>query len=259
MEYSELFEELRSEMVQCGVVRVGKQRVEILSGTTKVGALFEQIKDSGLAELQRLSLPSGTFSPEWSLICNTAYNVSLKAFGGKTQTKPANKLCCRAVGEADANVLESRRRLLQLKNAMNLRLSLWLHVNMWLLWNPSGIDGGHTFSYWDMVPDQIPINSTLYSGDKAKMIRRLFQDDMKRLEEIGNYLTRSPALCNNPDSPARDAVISEEIKVAIDGVLDVSTSASKISETLTQTPSLPGGQIKDGQAEVVDVPSRPRS
>jgi hypothetical protein len=65
------------------------------------------------------------------------------------------------------------------------------------------------------------------------IVQHLLLLDFKRLKELGDQLTQSPALCNNPDSQKKDAVISLEIKVIIDATLDVRKSALEIPETLT--------------------------
>ena len=71
--------------------------------------------------------------------------------------------------------------------------------------------------------DHIPSQDVHYNGEKARMIQELFQWDLKRLGELGYFLTTSQALCNNPNSQASDWVISEDVKKAIDYVMEVGT------------------------------------
>jgi len=103
---------------------------------------------------------------------------------------------------------------------MDLWFSLWLEVNQWLSWNRSGLVRNR-FEYWDGVPDQKPEMAMFYEGEKANKIQQLLGEDLEQLGLLGNFLTSSPALCNNPDSHVRDRVISIELEEAIDNLLAV--------------------------------------
>jgi len=221
MEHSDQFEDLASELVHSGAVRMEKSRVELLSDSTEVQTFCDEVgkRLSEAKELSRIQLPTNPTPLKWSLLCGSAYSISSK--GNKNGL---SKLCCTVVNETRTTVLDSRKKLLTQTTAARLRLSIWLTVNQWLSWNPSGIDPSRQFSYWDFLPDQISSDRPLYSGEKAATIRRLFEQDARRLAELGDLLTTSPALCNNPDSLAKNRVLSAESKLAIDGVLDVSTS-----------------------------------
>jgi hypothetical protein len=214
MEHSVRFRELKSELMRTGITRTTK--VELMSETIEVKKFSTDLtaKFEGSKELSQIDF-SDVRGPKWSLLQNTAYSVGFKA----TQGPGLKKLCCRVIDEASNRVLESRGRLLQLPNAMDLRLSLWLRVNQWLSWNHSGLNG--RFDYWDMLPDGISKERTLYLGEKEEEIDQLYSQDCKRLSELGDFLTNCPALCNNPDSPAKDRVVSVEVKEAIDALLEV--------------------------------------
>lgn len=253
MEKSNLFEELRSELEQSGAIRVEGRRGKHLKETARVQNLRKEVEEKlpGTEMLQDITAPPGPLSPEWSLLKKTSYPLKTKRLNPST-------ICCTVIEETDPYILETREKFLQFKNAMDLRLSLWLDVNQWLKWNLSSSDQSDLFDYWDMVPDQIPTLSTLYFGDKAEKIRQLLHDDTKRLGDLGNYLTRCPALLNNPDSPTKDGVISSEVKKVIDTVLDVSGSVSETPETLRPKIFSPGGSSEDGRAKAPGVPTRRR-
>jgi len=232
---SSLFNKLSSEIMQSGVIRMGDNRIKLTSKTVRVKTFSAALetKLEGVAELSIVTLPSGPLAPEWSLLFNSPYSVTSKASKGDG----LSSMCCRIITEVVPAVLESRRKLLESVNAMDLRLSLWLSVNQWLLWNPSKLVEGR-FNYWDKIPDQIPMDTALYSGPKAERICQLLMEDLKRLKELGDYLTRCSALANNPCSPVADAVISLEMKVTIDAILDVGTPASNTLQGADARPSL---------------------
>jgi len=221
MEHSERFGDLKSELLQAGVVRPKKERVGLSSETEQVQSLCKELSE-GLKDSKDLkSIPRREVcTPEWSLIYNTPYNVS--SSGANKRGLPT--LCCLATHEASPKVLKPRKKLLRLRNAMDLRMTLWLDVNLWLTWNPSGLGTGEIpqFTYADGLPDEVAVSSEPYTGEKAKKIQQLYHEDFKRMGELGDFLTSCPALCNNPDSPAKDRVVSSQIKEAIDHMLAVS-------------------------------------
>ena len=254
MERSNLFDEFGSELIQCGVVSMGGRRIELLKETSEVANLSKDLttKLKGAKQLRDIQLLTRNPSHKWSLLANTAYSVGDKA----SQNDGLNILCCTVINEVAPRVLEHRKKLLQMSNAMDLRLSLWLHVNQWLKWNPSkiGFIPFRAFEYWDMVPDQIPTDLAFYSEEGAKRIRHLLLLDFKRLKELGDLLTQSPALCNNPDSQKKEAVISSEIKVIVDATLDVRKSALEIPETLTVCQA--GRELLDQRRNELCPPNR---
>jgi hypothetical protein len=231
MENSDQFEELRSELVESGSIRPKNEKFKLLQETTEVKVLCEELSEKmqESKELSRVKLPRNA-THEWLLLGNTPYPFTVKS---AQYTKGLRGLCCRVIVEASLDILESRKALLQRSTAMNLRLSLWLEINQWLSWNPSGLE--RQFKYWDRVPDQIPEGSptVLYNGEKAAKIQKLFAEDLERLGALGNFLTSCPALSNNPNSPAKDRVITLEMKGAIDCLLEVRKFALRIAKTAT--------------------------
>ena len=234
MESSDVFDKLTGEVIQSGAMRVGDERVKLRSETDEVTGLTAELtkKLEASKELSKTRFPAGPAQPlQWSLLSNTAYSVTHKA---AKRGDGLNTLCCTVVDEVDPYVLEKREDLLLMTNAMELRLSLWLHVNQWLAWDSSGVQGTRRFDYWDRIPDKVPVGSSLYTGEKAEKIRRLLMSHLNRLRDLGNTLTRSAALANNPDSDRKDAVISLEMKACIDVTLEVGTSNSRRTGMLTQ-------------------------
>ena len=65
------------------------------------------------------------------------------------------------------------------------------------------------------------MKTSFYKGEKEIKIDKLHSEDIKRFGELSNFLTCSPALCNNPDAPVKDRIISQEVKEAIDQLLSV--------------------------------------
>ena len=151
MENSVQFGELGSKLVQCGVTATKCWGVELLSEMKSVETLSKELrkKITGAKTLQQITCPKPLLF-KWSLLCSTSYSVGAKA----AVDKGLSKLCCTVISKVNLHILESRRKLLQWANAMNIYLSLWLHVNQWLSWNPSSL-ASLTFNYWDMVPDHI--------------------------------------------------------------------------------------------------------
>lgn len=251
MEASGRFRELSTELMQSGVVEVGKKRVDLLSETPEVKAFSQELSSSirQNKELSQVNPPSDTLLlVQWSLLRNTGHTISSKA-----ARKGLQKLCCTIIDETSDSVLNSRRSLLCLPEAAKLRLSIWLAVNQWLSWNPNGIDR-RQFKYWDLLPDQIPTEVVLYTGEKAKRIHELLTKDIRRLGDLGTFLTTSTALSNNPDASASDRVISAKTKLAIDHLLDVSQHGLESATNQADMP-LPDRSSQDGQAEASQMPA----
>ena len=216
MERAHQFENLRSDLMESGSIKIEQRRQQLLSETTEVKTFAKSVKEklSNAGELRLIQMPK-PFSNEWSLLCNTSYNITSKA-----AKAGLSSLCCTVISETQNDVIACREVLLSRFHSMGLRLHLWFTVNQWLHWNPSGL-GRRPFEYWDGIPDCIPKRHEHYTGEKAVKIRKLFNQDLKRLGELGDFLSTCPALCNNPDSPAKDRVVSAEIKKVLDDMFNV--------------------------------------
>lgn len=233
MQHSDRFDVLRSELAQSGSLNTAKVRAELLSETKPVEDLVKELASRSSTGLSNIQLRNHD-SLEWSLICNSGYKI-----GPTNATKPPKALCCVVVSETAEEVLDSRTHLLRFENAMSLRESLWLDVNQWLTWNPSGLfvssPARPQFQYWDEIPGQPLFKFELYRGEKAQRIHQLLHNDIKRLVALGDFLTSCSALSNNPDSAIKDRVISSEMKDAISSLLLVRRFNCLAAESTTDS------------------------
>lgn len=225
MERAETFEELTSNLASCGSIRKGEERLLLTSETKAVTSLSSELADrlTAAKELRKVKLKVSD-SIEWSLICSSGYNVRTM------EEEKLRALSGRVVHETSDDILGCRERLLRLPLPQGLRLRLWLEVNQWMFWNPSGLltcEPKVVFDYWDKMPDSIDYVPVLYNKTKQEKIDALYQKDVKRMGELGDFLTGCPALCNNPNAPRAERVISSDIKAAIDSLLEVSNSLSE--------------------------------
>ena len=215
LQRSDRFQDLRSELATSGSIRNEKSRDTLISGTNQVKTLTDDLvgKLSAFKELSRIPARN-TNSIEWSLICNSGYNI------GPTTGEKVKSLCCLVMTETSNHVLACRRELLRLKTAADLRLWLWLQVNQWLGWYHSGM-GGIRFSYWDRLDGEVPIMSQLYDEPKKAKVTNLLGQQLGWFGDLGDYLTSCPALCNNPGAKVAERVISSGVREAIDHLLRV--------------------------------------
>lgn len=217
MTRSEHFEELRAELAMSGTTGRGS-RATLLSETAAVKQLCRQLA-AKLKEAKRSSNIQVNASDglEWSMISSSGHCI------GVTSEKKLRLFGSMVITETSIGVLTPRMKLLRLPRAAELRFRLRLEINQWVVWNPSGLTGGVKLEYWDRLPDELPLESQLYLGDKRKKIRDLYQKHTGWLGDLGDYLTRSPALCNNPNAPVAERVMSSEVKEAVDYLIEVRT------------------------------------
>ena len=216
MERSDRFGDLESELATSGSIRTEKSRTGVTSEDPQAKELRTELAKR-LAESKHLSnIKKREKDPfVWSLICGTAYDI------GPTKEKSLEALTCRAIHNASESVIGRRKKLLQMENAANLRFRLWIQVNQWLRWNPSGISARSGFEFWDGLADEAPTVRELYSRGKRTLIDALLREDIKRLGELGNFLATCAALCNNPTAQRGDRVISLEIYRVVKRLMEV--------------------------------------
>lgn len=233
MEHSHRFRQLEGEMMMAGSLGAGTQRLEMMVGNAEVDtfskALQTKIKVAkGLRNVQ-------TSEPDikWSLVQNTGYHI--KAGGESLET-----MASRIFHETMPHVLEARKKLLALKGWSELRTSLWLAVNEWHHWNKSGVNQIF-FQYWDKIEEQLPKELKFYDEERAIRIQALYSEDLKKLQDLGDSLTTCKALCNNPDAPVAERVISAIEHEAIVNVLKVRSYCSSMDRGLQDHhPGCPG-------------------
>lgn len=215
------FHTLKSELASTGSLRDETAGVKILSETAEVKRLCVELakKLAQAKELVRITYDRSD-PLEWSLICSSAHNI------GPTKEEKLESLCGTVIRETSPEILDRRADLLRRQNAVALRLRLWLDINQWLQWHPSGLQvgGGLRFDYWDKLPWQRALKTRIYGKEKRKKIDELFQSHLKWLIDLGNYVTRCQALCNNPNKPMSERVISSEVKAALDYLFEVRRS-----------------------------------
>lgn len=188
-----------------------------MAGTKEVNDLSVELSRK-LSKARKLSdvKASGPSPPpiQWSLLLNTSHDIGPAAQHG------LSALCCTVMDQVSLQVLESRGRLLEKEQASHLRTFLWISVNQWLSWDRSSLKPV-LFNYWDGICDKIPEVISPYSEERLPKMQKLYQADVTSLGELGNFLTTSPALCNNPDSGEAHRVISGKVKDAIDTLMEV--------------------------------------
>lgn len=221
------FNELSAELMESGITSTAntkKSKKSKEAVTDAVAKLAEDVakRMAGVKKHIQEVTPPKPLSPPWSLLCSTGYPLS-KDSGRKTAY---TGLCSVVIAETSSDCLSRRETFLGFPNAGELRFLLWLEINLWLSWNSATLSP-QVFNYWDMIPDQMSQHSALYSGEKAKKMSQLMQEDIKCLNSLGDFLSRCPALANNRDAPVYDRVISLEVKAAIDTILEVSNIIQK--------------------------------
>ena len=253
MTVSEHHDELGSELAMSGTTSTGDQRETLLTESPAVKKLSKELTEKlKVAKELRGITSTASDGIEWSAISSTGYNIR-ESTGAKLRS-----LCSTVVSETAADILRCRAKLLRLPRAAELRSRLWLDVNQWLLWYPSG--HLNTFEYWDRLVDQNPTATRLYRGPKRQRIRELYQRDLGWHADLGNLLSRCPALCNNPTASSAERVISSEVKEAIDNLLKVRKGPNLRPRNMMTFgisglpgqieppagPSMPGGQRAGG-------------
>lgn len=250
MKQAHRFKDLKSELVQTGCIRAGNLRLTLVACDARVGKLSEELSRRLLKakELRRINLLDSD-GVDFSLVVNSAYNVGQAA----AKSKSLSKLCTQVLCETDEQVLMSRTKLLRLTCAASLRSNLWFDVNRWLGFNPSGISPGKSlFQYWDRVHDQHPSKPQFYEEDKAEKIQVFLSEDIKRLGELGDFLTSCTALCNNPRAPVKDRVISLQVKKAVDQLLLVGSKFTAVT-LIADGACLSGCYRENGPTEIPDL------
>jgi hypothetical protein len=223
------FGELSAELVESGAIGdLQKSQVfgrRVFTDAAKDLAQEIKRKMEGVVNIQQVKPPK-PLSLSWSLLCNTGYPVTNDS-GRKTLFAGLSSVVLK---ETDPDRLGRRRTLLQHQTAGDIRFLLWLEINTWLSRNNAGIQQ-QVFEYWDQLPDHASKLTLSYSGEKAKKMSKLVREDIKFLNQLGDFLSKCPALVNNRDVPAQHRVISKEAKAVIDMVLEVGNSQCKCPNT----------------------------
>lgn len=206
-----------AELVASGTTVQKSQGPGKGTATTAIADFANEImkKMKGVMTIQQVRPPK-PLSLQWSILCNTGYPVTSES-GRKTQFTGLSSII---LSETDPERLDRRKTLLRHQTAGDVRFLVWLDINLWLSWNNAGIQR-RSFEYWDKLPDYTSDLDLPYSGEKATRMSELVKEDIKCLNSLGDYLSTCAALVNNRDAPQPHRVISEEVKSAIDMILQV--------------------------------------